>query len=241
MLTEALHQQRELFGLRTVHPLVNRIQHLGGLFNHGQRGANGGVRTALAHLQLRSATHAHSRLAHVLYQRHQRAGRFLVGQRHNRIADLLAPSLDLCAAPWRDAEDVGVLARTDIADQEAGEVGVHASIQQLPPRGGDRVGGVAEDVQKPNVVEPKPRHERVLDKRGAGLRQHPSFGLVVVAGDGQDFARRHINGHAVRDFQPSDLALELVFKLLDVQFAVDFVNLAVTVIGVGGRGGDALL
>ena len=183
MLAEALHQQGELFGLRAVHALVDGVQDFGGLFNHRQRGADRGVSAALAHLQFRRATHAHASLAHVLHQRHQRPRWLLVGQRHDGIADLLATSLDLSAATRRDAEDIGVLTRPDIADQEAGEVGVHPSVQQLAPRGGDRVGGVAEDVQQADVVEPQPRHERVFHERRTRLWQHAGFGLVIVAGD----------------------------------------------------------
>jgi len=241
VFAEALHQQRKLFGLCAVHALVDRVQDFGCLFDHGEGCSHRRISTALAHLQFRRATDTHASLAHVLHQPHQGLRRLLVRQRHDGVGDLLATSLDLCAAPRRDAEDVGVLAGTDIADQEAGEVGIHASVQQFAPCGGDRVGGVAKDVQQADVIEAQPRHERVLHERCTRLRQHSRLRLVVVAGDGQDFAGGYVDGHAVRDFQTCDLALELVFMALDVQFAVDFVDFAVTVIGVGRRGRDALL
>ena len=241
VFAEALDQKGELFGLCAVHALVDGVLDFGGLLDHGQRGANRGIGTAFAHLQLGCATHAHARVAHVLHQPHQGLRRLFVGQRHDSIADLLAASLDLCATARRDAEDVGVLPRAHVADQEAGEVGVHASIQKFAPCGGDGVGGVSKDVQQADVIEAEAGHECVLHKRGPCLRQHARIGLVVIAGDRQDFAGRHVNGHAVRDFQSSDLALELVFEPLDVQLAVDFVNLAVAVVRVGGCRGDTLL
>ena len=71
MLLEAVAQKAELFSLRGVHALVDRVQHLGGLFDHRQSGADRRIGPTLAHLKLRRAAHARAGLGHVLDQRHQ--------------------------------------------------------------------------------------------------------------------------------------------------------------------------
>ena len=86
-------------------------------------------------------------------------------------------------------------------------------------------------MQQANVVEAQTWHKRVFHEVRAGFGQVGGV-LIEVAGDRQDFARRHVNGDTVRDFEASMLALEFVFVALDVQFAIDLVNLAVAVIWV---------
>ena len=231
VLVEAAGEELELLRLRRVHPLVDGVHDLGGLINHGQRRANGRVGPALAHLHLARAANPHAGLGHVGDEAHQRGrGAVVVGQGHDGLIDGHAAGLHQRAAAGRDAEDVGVLAGAIVRHEEAGEVGVHAAVKQFSPRGGDGVGGVAEDVEQADVVEAEARHEGVLDEVGAGLGERRLV-LVVVADDGQDFAGGQVDGHPVGDLKPALLALVLVLEAGDVQLAIDLVDLAVAVLG----------
>ena len=95
-------------------------------------------------------------------------------------------------------------------------------------------------MQQADVIEAKTWYKRIFDEVDARLWQVGGV-LIEVAGDRQDFARRHVDGDTVRDFEASLLAFVLVFVALDVQFAIDLINLAVAVIWVGRGGCDALL
>ena len=239
VLAEALDEEAKLLGLRGVHALVDRVQHLGRLIDHGQRRAHRRIGPALADRLLRRAAEAHAGLGDVGHEVHQAHARLLVRERHDGLIDRQPARLDESAAAGRDAEDVGVLAATGVGEQEAGEVGEHARVEHLAPRRRDCVRGVAEDVKEADVVEAEARHERVLDERGSRLGQVVS--LVVVADDGQDLLRGDVNGHAVGDLEAGDLALVLVLIVRDVQLAVALIDLAVAVLGPVGRLGDALL
>ena len=94
-------------------------------------------------------------------------------------------------------------------------------------------------MQKANVVEAQTRHKRVLDEHPARGRQ-PVF-LLVVPHNAQDLAAGNVNCDAIRDFQTGRLALPLVFKASNVQFAVALINLAVAVLMVHHRVGHTLL
>ena len=240
ILLKAAGQKLKLLRLRRMHPLVDRVQDLGGLVDHGQRRAHRRVGAALAHLHLGRAADPHAGLGHVADEVHQRRAGLLVGERHDRLLDRHAAGLHQCAAAGRDAEDVGVLPGAGVRHEEAGEVGVHARVQHFAPRRRDGVGGVAENVEQADVVEAEAGHEGVLDEVRARLGKL-GLVLVVVADNGQDFAGGQVDGHAVGDLQPALLALVLVLEAGDVQLAVDLVYLAVAVLGAEAARRDPLL
>ena len=218
---------------------MDAVHHLLGLLDHGERGAYRSVSPALTDRLLARAADTHASRGHALGQGHQGLGGLLVGQGHHGLTDGQATSLHQGAAAWRHAEDVGVLAGAGFGHQEAGEVGVHAGIEQLAPSCRDGVDGVAQDVQQPNVIEPEAGHEGVLDEVLARLRQFAV--LIVVPHDGQDLLGAGVDRHPVGDLEAGHLALEFMFKALDVQLAVALIDLAVAVVRVGDRDGNALL
>ena len=240
VLLKATGQKLELLRLRSVHALVDGVQDLGGLVDHGQRGAHRRVGAALAHLHLGRAADSHPGFGHVGDEVHQRRAGLLVGERHHGLIDRHAASLDQGAAAGRDAKDIGVLPGAGVGHEEAGEVGVHARVQHLAPSRRDGVGGVAEDVEQANVVEAEAGDEGVLDEVRARLGQ-VCLVLVVVADDGQDFAGGQVDGHPVGDLKAGLLALVLVLEAGNVQLAVALVDLAVAVLGPEGASRDALL
>ena len=87
VVLERPHQQPELFGLRRVHPLVNGVQHLGGLVDHGQRRADRRIGAAFAHLAFACPANPHASLRHVINKRHQSLRRSLIRQRHYSLID----------------------------------------------------------------------------------------------------------------------------------------------------------
>ena len=185
MLLKALHQQAELFGLRRVHPLVDRVQNFLCLLDHGKRGANRSVCPALAHLILAGAADALAGQLDGLRQRHKTLPHILVGQRHDCLRDRHAAGLDQCAAAGRDAEDVGVLTRASIGHEKAGEVGVHASIEHFAPSSRQCVGSIAKYMQQANIVKTHARHKSILNKVCARFGQFFII-FVIVANNGQD-------------------------------------------------------
>ena len=60
MFLEALHQKFKLFRLGGMHPLMDRVQDLLGLFNHGQCGSDRRIRLAFSDHHFRSPANAHA-------------------------------------------------------------------------------------------------------------------------------------------------------------------------------------
>ena len=171
MLFKRPDKQLELFALGCVHAFMHCVQNFSCLLKHCQRSSDRHIGLAFANLLLRRAANSHAGLRHVVYKRHQRPGGLLVGQRHNGLAQRHAAGLNQRSAAGRDAEDVGVLSRSGIRQQEAGEVGVHACIKKLTPRGCNRVGSVTQNVQQTYVIEPHTGDKGILHKVSACFRQ----------------------------------------------------------------------
>ena len=122
---------------------MHRVKHLGGLINQRDRRSDRCVLLALAHCLLGRAANPHARLVDIFHQRHKAATNVLIRQRHNGLADRHTASLDQRSATRRHTEDVGVLPRTRVGIQKAGEVCVHTSIKHFAPRCRQRIGRIA--------------------------------------------------------------------------------------------------
>ena len=240
MFLKELDEHLKLFGLGGVHALVNGVHDLRRLLDHGKGRADRGVCPALPDLLLRRSADPHAGHRHVGDEGHQSGGGLLVRQGHDGLTERHAASLDQSASAGRDAEDVGILTSAGVGQQEAGEVGVHARIQQLAPRCRDGVRSVTEDVQEANVVEAHARHEGVLHEVLTRLGELLGV-LVIVADDGQDLFRADVDGHAVGDLKTALLALPPVLEADDVQLAIALVDLAVAVFGAHALLHNALL
>ena len=240
VLLETAHEHRELLGLRSMHALVNGIENLGGLIDHGDCGADRSIRPTFAHGCFGCAAKAHACLGHVLDEGHQCLRWFFVWQRHDGLIDWHAACLHQRSASRRHAEDVRVLSCASVGIQKSREVGIHSRIQQLSLCGGDGVGRVAEHMQKPEVVEPHPRNECVFHEVLARLRKLRSV-LIVVPNNRQHLTAAHVDRDTVRDLEPSFFALAGVFEPNDVKLAIAFVNLAITIVWVHLVCGNALL
>ena len=86
-------------------------------------------------------------------------------------------------------------------------------------------------MQQADVIETHARHKGILDE------VLPRFGkllgvFIIVTRNREDFAARHIDGHAIRDLKPRLFALPLMLEAKDVQVAVALVDLAITVFWV---------
>src|SRR5262249_45340595 len=103
-------------------------------------------------------------------------------------------------------------------------------IQHLAPGGRDGVGGVAQDVQQADAIEPEPWHERKLDEPFTRDRQRLSV-LIVVSNNRQTLTRRYIYRHNIGDRKPGDFAFVLMFEPDDIQLAAALIDFAFAVKG----------
>ena len=107
---------------------MHRIQHFGGLLDHGNGCAYRRISAAFANLLFRRATNPHTGRGHVLNQLHQGRRWRLVGQFHNGITQRHAAGLDQGAAARRHTENVGVLTCASVGHQETWEVVEHPRV-----------------------------------------------------------------------------------------------------------------
>ena len=159
---------------------MDRVHDFGGLINHSQRGANRSISTAFAHHHFAGAANAHTRLGHVVHKGHKSPRRLLVWQGHHRLIDWQTACLDQSSAARRDAEDVGVLTSACVGHEEAGEVGIHASVQHFAPSSRDGVGRVAKDMQEAKVIEAHARHKSVLNEVLTAFRKLSGVFVVIA-------------------------------------------------------------
>ena len=122
-------QKGKLISLRCMKALVNGVNNLLRLLNHGERGANRRIRLAFRHHNFRRATNAHTRVSHLRDKVHQRAGGFFVWQRHHSLRDRHTICFNSCASARRNAEDIRILTCSRVRHKETGKIVIHASVK----------------------------------------------------------------------------------------------------------------
>ena len=176
---ETPHQKGKFLRLSLVHTLVDRVQNLLRLLNHGKGCPHRGVLLALINYGFSGPAYAHPRFSHVVDKVHQRARRLFVRQWHNGLGDRHTPCFYQRAPTGRNAEDVGILPSARVCHKKAGEVVIHPSVQKLTPSSRNGIGCITQNVKQTNVIEPHSGDKCILYKVLPRFRKLGSIFVIV--------------------------------------------------------------